>query len=201
MLVRFATLEQARLDPTIKEIVILATCSQFRGWAVYEGPNTYERLVFDLRPALGTVLSPAQIDVMKNGAKSADLSESCGAAFDLSIRLVNEKGPLTGPEREDFERRIGRNSLDVLIGYCGLYAQQCIYLMGWVDPQSEGRMIRSRVTASEMVWKEDENGSARTAKQANYLMLNGVEVYGSEDSKTRETSQLPQLDESENTVL
>jgi len=98
--------------------------------------------------------------------------------------MVNEGGPLTGSEREDFERRIGRNILDVLIGYCGLYAQQCIYLMGWIDPQSEGRMIRSRVTASETVLEEDESGSVRAAKQANYLVVNGVVVYQREHSET-----------------
>ena len=184
MLVRFTTLEQARLDPTIKEVVILVTCSHFRGWNIQQGPNMHERVVFQLRPALGTVLSPAQVRALKNGARPADLSESCGAAFDLTRRMVNEGGPLTGSEREDFERRIGRNILDVLIGYCGLYAQQCIYLMGWIDPQSEGRMIRSRVTASETVLEEDESGSVRAAKQANYLVVNGVVVYQREHSET-----------------
>lgn len=105
-----------------KETAILATGALFK--------CDYERYAHENIAQSSRALSKSQTSELVQGTKPADADEAISIAFDVTIALVQERGPLGDALWERASDQFGKQGAMALVHYVGAYCYTSVILNG-----------------------------------------------------------------------
>lgn len=114
--------QNPNFPPSAKEAVILTTGALFN--------CQYERYAHENVAEKTGALSAAHVEDLAQGRKPADAGDAVSTAYDVTMGLVETKGPLDEALFQRAQKQFGDDGALALIHYAGLYAYTCILLNG-----------------------------------------------------------------------
>lgn len=108
--------------PSAKEAVILTTGALFS--------CAYERYAHENVAEKTGALSASQVKELAQGRKPADADHAIATAFDVTMGLVQQKGPLEEALFQRARKQFGDDGALALTHYAGLYCYTCVILNG-----------------------------------------------------------------------
>lgn len=121
------------LPPAARETAILAVGGHFQ--------SAYELYSHVRIATKATNLTAQQITTLSQGGKPDGLNEASNAAYELTKRVLETKGPVDDRTYQAAVKALGQEGTFALIMYIGLYSNVCVILNAIDSKVPEGEKL------------------------------------------------------------